>query len=348
MLNIPPSVSFVSGRTGHLQGIAADLGAGYLYWSFTTELVKTDLSGNLIGSVTGLIGHLGCIALAPGGKQLCGTLELKHDSIGAGISELTGRSIAGGDSFYVSVFDTCAITRPRMDAERDGVMRSALLPEVCEDYSAVLPDGKAHRFGCSGIDGITFAPAFGAEKNSRFYIYVAYGIYGDTDRDDNDDQVLLRIDPEKLFSAAEPLNQSAPHTKGVRSEEKLFALTGNTNYGVQNLEYDAFSDCLFAAVYPGKKPGFPNLPMYLFDRSAAPKSGENGKLRISLKKTPLSHSSGICGLSFPLGSMGLASLGCGKFLAADIFRTGDGLDGGIVRPYLFDPTLPGGFCALGF
>lgn len=346
MTNIPPSVSFVSGHTGHLQGIAQDTGAGHLYWSFTTELVKTDLSGNLIGSVTGIIGHLGCIALAPGGKQLCGTLELKHDSIGAGITELTGRRIADGDSFYVSVFDTAAITRPHMDAERDGVMRSVLLPDVFDDYSAVLPGGKAHRFGCSGIDGITFAPAFGAEKNSRFYMYVAYGIYGDTNRTDNDDQVLLRLDPEKVFSASEPLNQSSPHKKGVRAEEKLFAFTGNTNYGIQNLEYDAFSDCLFAAVYPGKKPEFPNLPMYLFDRSAAPKPDESGKLRIALKKTPFSHSSGICGLSFPLGTMGLASLGSGKFLAADILRTDNGLDGGIIRPYLFDPNLPGGFQAL--
>ena len=35
----------------HVQGIAVDLKNGYMYFSFTTELLKTDLQGKLIGSV---------------------------------------------------------------------------------------------------------------------------------------------------------------------------------------------------------------------------------------------------------------------------------------------------------
>ena len=46
----------------HCQGLAVDEKNGYVYYSFTTLLVKTDLEGNLIGTVDGLIGHLGCIA----------------------------------------------------------------------------------------------------------------------------------------------------------------------------------------------------------------------------------------------------------------------------------------------
>ena len=49
----------------HVQGIAVDLERGYIYFSFTTELLKMDLQGNLIGSVTGLTGHLGCLSLHP-------------------------------------------------------------------------------------------------------------------------------------------------------------------------------------------------------------------------------------------------------------------------------------------
>ena len=45
----------------HCQGIAVDMQKGYIYYSFTTKLVKSDLHGNIIGSVESLTGHLGCI-----------------------------------------------------------------------------------------------------------------------------------------------------------------------------------------------------------------------------------------------------------------------------------------------
>ena len=47
---------------GHCQGIAVDGKREYIYYSFTTALIKTDLEGNVVGTVTGLLGHLGCIA----------------------------------------------------------------------------------------------------------------------------------------------------------------------------------------------------------------------------------------------------------------------------------------------
>lgn len=42
----------------HIQGIAVDKKNGYIYYSFTTKLVKATLDGEIIGSVDGLIGHL--------------------------------------------------------------------------------------------------------------------------------------------------------------------------------------------------------------------------------------------------------------------------------------------------
>ena len=50
-----------SGEQGpfHVQGIAVDLDRGYMYFSFTTTLLKTDMQGNLLGSVEGMTGHLG-------------------------------------------------------------------------------------------------------------------------------------------------------------------------------------------------------------------------------------------------------------------------------------------------
>ena len=44
-------------NAGHVQGITMDR-EGYMYFSFTDVIVKTDLQGRLIGTVTGLLGHL--------------------------------------------------------------------------------------------------------------------------------------------------------------------------------------------------------------------------------------------------------------------------------------------------
>jgi hypothetical protein len=37
-------------------------------------------------------------------------------------------------------------------------------------------------------------------------------------------------------------------------EAKYFVYTGNTTFGVQNLEYDAYTGDFLAAVYNGRKP----------------------------------------------------------------------------------------------
>ena len=59
--NLPKNIFSGEYKAGHCQGIAVDTERGYIYYSFTTMLVKTDLEGNFIGSVVGLLGHLGCI-----------------------------------------------------------------------------------------------------------------------------------------------------------------------------------------------------------------------------------------------------------------------------------------------
>ena len=46
---------------GYVQGIAVDEARGYVCYSFTTSLIKTEPHGNLIGSVEGPVRHLGCI-----------------------------------------------------------------------------------------------------------------------------------------------------------------------------------------------------------------------------------------------------------------------------------------------
>ncbi len=54
----------IDGFSGHhIQGIAIDKNRQYMYLSFTTSLIKTDLEGNIIGSVRGIMGHLGCLSM---------------------------------------------------------------------------------------------------------------------------------------------------------------------------------------------------------------------------------------------------------------------------------------------
>ena len=99
----PVAVTAASGS--HVQGIAIDAKREHLYFSFTTCLVKTDLHGNVIGSVTGLAGHLGCIACNYDDGRVYGSLEFKQDSIGRGILASLGSDIKLSDGFYMAIFD---------------------------------------------------------------------------------------------------------------------------------------------------------------------------------------------------------------------------------------------------
>lgn len=99
-------------------------------------------------------------------------------------------------------------------------------------------------------------------------MFLAYGVYGNTARRDNDHQVILCFDPEQF--AAEAFDQNAPHLTGPKVFKKLFVYTGNTTYGVQNLEYDRTTGDYWMVVYQGKKEGFINTPLYIVDGGKAP------------------------------------------------------------------------------
>ena len=121
---------------GHVQGIAIDEERGFMYYSFTTQLIKTDLEGRLLGSVINLIGHLGCIAYDKDNNKLYGSLELKHDNIGMGIVNHTGKSLAEEDAFYIVSFDLEKITSVGIDAEKSEIMKAVYHRDVFHDYKA--------------------------------------------------------------------------------------------------------------------------------------------------------------------------------------------------------------------
>jgi hypothetical protein len=260
--------------SGHVQGVAVDVGGGHIYYSFTNLLAKYDFDGKLIGTLVGWTGHLGDLDFNPADGKVYGSLEYKEDK-----------------AFYIAVIDVDRLDRVGVEASKTEIFRTVYLPEVVKDYAADLngdgrfdgDDGKFrgdvaaspdHRYGCSGIDGVAFGPAFGRADGPR-YLTVAYGVYGNTGRADNDHQVLLQYDVADWARYARPLTEATPHRQGPAAVRgKYFVRTGNTTYGVQNLSYDETLQRWFMGVYPGKKPAFPNYSLFAIDAREPPARGD--------------------------------------------------------------------------
>ncbi len=299
--NLPREILTKSKITNsiHCQGIATD--GDFMYYSFTTNLLKTDMQGNFVGAAAGLTGHLGCIAYNDADGCVYASLEYKNDVIGQGIRDELGISGKCAEAFYIARIDVSKITG-EVDAIESGALTLLRLNDVCEDYA------NDHRYGCAGIDGITFIP----DRNGKRAVAVAYGVY----LGDNDDQVILTFDFDRISDKFEKTVPGSDTRGGIWADEKLFVHTGNTNFGIQNLEYDAHTGCLIAAVYPGESEIYPNRRMYFIDL-CAPEYEEKGKTYLPIAKRGLPHESGVYGSDFTLGAYGTISLGNGYYYFAD-------------------------------
>ena len=309
----PPCIDSGKWPYGHCQGIAVDQHRQEIYFSFTTALIKADFSGHILGTVTGLLGHLGCIAFCEADGRVYGSLEYKNDIIGRNILASAGHTEKIDDAFYIAIFDGSRINRMDMDACADQVMTTVYLKEVYEDYTASIEhEGRtlAHRHGCSGIDGVTFGKLPGGQDDT-LYLFVAYGIYGDVTRTDNDHQVLLQYDTRSWAAYEQPLRQDAMHTCGPDApEDKLFVFIGNTRYGVQNLEYDGDTGHFLMAVYHGEKASFPNYDLFVIDGSRPPQDHQLFLLDNGSGET-------APGWHFPYGATGMCALGNGLFYLSE-------------------------------
>ena len=251
--------------TSHVQGIAVDDELRYVYASFTTKLAKVDLeTGEIVGVVHNWSGHLGDMAYYDG--RVYGSLEYK-----------------GQNSFYIAVFDCDKIVG---DVDHKDVMRTIYLPEVSRDYGGKV-DGVSYVYGCSGIDGVAFGPIPG-DDSGEIVMMVAYGIFTDASSNvnDRDYQVILQYDLDSFLESdgnggtklkedmSDILDQSHYHKEGPEHEDKYFIFTGNTNFGIQNLEYDAESDNYIMAVYNGSCPEYPNYSVFFVDTDTVPQVEE--------------------------------------------------------------------------
>ena len=293
-----PEVIHINGGRLHVQGIALDQKNMCMYCSFTSAFYKTDLQGNIIGSVTGINGHLGAMTFEPRSRKVYASLEIKNDAIGKGIADVIGakRHEDSQSRFYIAEIDVDKVTS--LEMEFDKVVKLHLVEDAGRDYLATVKVGDKelkHRYGCSGIDGITVGPEFGKRSKRPTHIYVAYGIYSDTLRQDNNYNILICYDLKKMDKV----------------KHKYFIYTGNTTYGVQNLAYDPHSGRMYMAVYPGKKSSFPNYKLFALDMKQNPFKAE-------LKDVPY-ESSAVEQLKvtgnwhFKWGSTGLCPLGDGRY-----------------------------------
>ncbi len=314
---LPAEIKGGAWKAGHVQGVAIDRRKGFMYFSFTNLLVKTDLRGNTVGSVSGFTGHLGDLDFNTKDGRVYGSLEYK-----------------AAKAFYIAIVDVDRIDRVGMDARTSDVVSTVHLQEVVDDYTADMNgDGKFdgdtantpdHRYGCSGIDGVTFGPELdrgSRTKRGKQVLTVAYGIYSNVKRQDNDHQVLLQYDVRKWHRYERPLPESAPHTSGPPDVDgKFFVRTGNTRYGVQNLEYDERTGNWLMAVYKGAKPQFPNYSLFVADGSKRPETGpvtgqptpERGEL-LPLLRAGLHHEASDTYGWESGGQYGLVSLDDGRY-----------------------------------
>lgn len=311
---------------GHIQGVAYDPVNEVMYHSFTTMLVKTDLFGNVLGTLGGWTGHLGDLDFGDDGL-IYGSLEYKAQN-----------------TFYIAVIDGDKITGSgQMLADDASAFQTVFLPEATADYvwdatgngfAGNTGNTDDHRFGASGIDGVAFGPAFGTTSGPRL-LTVAYGIYQNNSRTDNDYQVLLQYDTSDWEDHWTPLNEGVPHTNGPASTVadgyggKFFAYTGNTSYGVQNLEYDEHLQRWWMAVYNGSKPAFPNYGLFAVEAATAPVTQSlvgqpvptTGRVLALAADGNLHPTSGVRGWNFN-GSTGFQSVGNGLYYVATSWASG--------------------------
>ncbi len=332
---LPDSI-YVGGQVQHVQGIAYDKLSDCMYMSFTSRFVKTDRNGNILASIDRIPGHLGAMTFDPVGRKVYASLEFKDDEIGQAIARTLNVAVTSSSVFYVAIIDVDKLTEVGQSGENSDVIKTVCVREACNDYDAkVMVDGVEleHRFACSGIDGVTIAPAIGSVEKSlskakKLYLYVAYGVYGKVDRQDNDYQVILKYDLASLEKYARPVSFDVIHTDGPKkSLAKYFIFTGNTNWGVQNLAYDEYTGDFFMAVYKGKKPQYPNYDLFAFKMEQKPfKSVLRGVTYASKKVSQLvlddsmglyDNASGVYGWRFKWGSTGLNPLGNGLWYISE-------------------------------
>ena len=315
---LPSKVEVKIKSKDHVQGMAIDTLARCFYLSFTTSMVKVDYEGNVLASIDSINGHLGAMTFDAASRKLYASLECKDDVIGQGIAKHLGKETFTQSKFYIMAFD--------VDGKAAQPGSGNPIVEGQWEVTEAINDYKV-RYGCSGIDGVTIAPQIG-KKKGKPRLYVAYGIYGDISRRDNDHQILLEYKLDQFKPGATP-----------KASAKYFVFTGNTNWGVQNLCYDPKTGCIFMACYAGKKPEYPNFSLFAVPVTQKPvkkvlrgleEDGEHLSLAL-WQQGLLGNVKGLRGWRFGDPTTGVCTLGDGTWFVSTPLKLRKGVQTATVR-----------------
>ena len=295
-----------------------------MYFSFTTRFLATDFDGNIVGSIDKIHGHLGAMTFDAARRKIYASLECKDDEIGANISRKLGVAGYSVSRFYIAEIDVDAVNR--MGTPQEEAIRLISVAQAAQDYSEEVEYGgrrHKHRYGCTGIDGITIGPGFGGKGGE--FLYIAYGIKSDTTRTDNDYQILLQYPMKDIRAgaAAQKCDKATAcaESKGKKLKpQRYFIRTGNTRYGVQNLAWDAYSGLMFLAVYKGEKKQWPNYDLFAVNMNSKPRKARLEGVPYERRKMNVVELAGD-GWRFKYGSMGLCPLGDGTWYIAEGGKT---------------------------
>jgi hypothetical protein len=163
---------------------------------------------------------------------------------------------------------------------------------------------------------------------------VAYGIYGDKNRTDNDHQVFLQYDISDWAKYEAIHSQDELHRQGPDAPYgKYFVYTGNTTWGVQNLEYDKSTNLWFLACYTGKKEQFANYSLFCVDGAKKAKmkplrgvdyQKKGALLTLSKLGVKDPNNGKIYGWRNKYGACGICALGDGYFYLAKSGKSKEG------------------------
>ena len=261
-------------ENNHLQGMTVDDELKYMYLSTGDYIVKLDIStGCVVGSITNfgksagmtesMGAHLGCLDYYDGWVY-CGMIAANPSA-----------------KLFVLSVDASKIDRIGIDAmELTEGVNAILLKDHIDDYRAQVTDKftnwsgighftmteeEGHRFGCGGVDAITFG-TYPGDESGKMYIIAGYSTFKSVNnlRQDNTYTVLrfypldevwdsdshqpkgeqnIRYTQDRIKSAEYGENEA------LAAEKTLFLYTGNIDWGSQNLEFEEDSKDIVAYCY---------------------------------------------------------------------------------------------------
>ena len=316
----------------HCQGMAIDQENGYVYYSFTNTFVKCDFEGNAIGSITGIQGHLGDICFNEKDGKVYGSLNPE-----------------GKKALYLAIIDVDNLKEMNVDAVKGSLIRTVHLTHVWEDFKTKVKNGGKtynRRYGVSGTDAMCFGPSF--ETGKGHYLTISCGTTPQTERTDNDYQVLVQYDVTGWWSKyGQPLRYDKVHHIGPKDiHGKFFVYTGNTYYGVQTMTYFDELNLWFLNVYVTRKDNFPKYNLFIVDGDIKPKAKAlKGQAKKDVQKVltlykdgNLDNETGIYGWKVAEGSRGMEYLFNGLFYIIHPYKTWYGKQTAVAYLYVWEPS----------